>query len=131
MTEFQFHTGSIKSRSSVRLPNALTLFQFHTGSIKSLSLNILSRKRSRCFNSILVRLKDPRRVKCRKHNPSFNSILVRLKETYATALRSVHITFQFHTGSIKRRCTIPCRTLRTSFNSILVRLKVCQCTANF
>ena len=32
---FQFHTGSIKSLKSGRLPKRSDLFQFHTGSIKS------------------------------------------------------------------------------------------------
>ena len=101
----------------------------------------------RCFNSILVRLKGLWPVFFEiRFFPRFNSILVRLKAVEITNWHCNSSSFQFHTGSIKRRHSIALlrsimrfqfhtgsikrdselsefNVFTTSFNSILVRLK--------
>ena len=100
---FQFHTGSIKSHESENdtKHNAIQ-FQFHTGSIKRVMPSYLSFRFHTCFNSILVRLKGSQRLARWQLRQRFNSILVRLKVYPFERRDTWHInTFQFHTGSIK------------------------------
>ena len=54
--QFQFQTGSIKSRASLSVRLVSMLFQFQTGSIKSFR-RVQGRKCRHGFNSKLVRLK--------------------------------------------------------------------------
>ena len=80
MTQFRFHTGSIKSYKGDPVSAlAREMFRFHTGSIKSMRLKTSVEIASESFDSILVRLKD--------------GLLV--YETVSSDL------FRFHTGSIK------------------------------
>ncbi len=100
---FQFHTGSIKRiayGSEVHID--VTAFQFHTGSIKrSRRSNNRNAPRPR-FNSTLVRLKAAQTPDSEGRVVSFNSTLVRLKVIPAIIVTIYAISFQFHTGSIKR-----------------------------
>ena len=59
---FQFHTGSIKSRSRYLMTHGIE-FQFHTGSIKSTPRQSIIWILSSSFNSILVRLKGIRSMR--------------------------------------------------------------------
>ena len=121
---FRFHTGSIKRiPTNLRILRPSRQFRFHTGSIKRKPLPNLKPLPNR-FDSILVRLKVPRRyhrrlldrgsgfdsilVRLKASLPSaifagqfsFDSILVRLKERAVSVIFS-KIMFRFHTGSIK------------------------------
>ena len=76
--EFQFHSGSIKRESAMTYPSFPAQFQFHSGSIKS-NCNLGGCIPYFCFNSIVVRLKEPKPSKRPTCPASFNSIVVRLK----------------------------------------------------
>ena len=101
-TQFQFHTGSIKSVSMLNndIPK-IPRFQFHTGSIKRL-------------NKTPVTIHTW--IQFQFHTGS-------IKSTTPENAPPAPTTFQFHTGSIKRCTWSSSATEKSRFNSILVRLK--------
>ena len=101
-------------------------FQFQTGSIKSLDEKY-QRDRKIRFNSKLVRLKACSNAGKRADRVVFNSKLVRLKAGRSSDFPPVSRSFQFQTGSIKRRDRCVARDNASwRFNSKLVRLKACR-----
>ena len=99
--EFQFHSGSIKSRSALMFRNTDVAFQFHSGSIKSVRIIALGQAMM-CFNSIVVRLKA--RLHARRWPRldlfQFHSGSIKRRNTHCGSTRPSQ--FQFHSGSIKR-----------------------------
>ena len=77
-----------------------TEFQFHTGSIKSRRFRAHPHQNLPHFNSTLVRLKGYLGRLSGEKNPNFNSTLVRLKAVIVVTAGAAS-PFQFHTGSIK------------------------------
>ena len=110
-TKFQFHSGSIKSEIQALYRAGGDGFQFHSGSIKSGEIN-RSDVEQMCFNSIVVRLKGCLALRKSGALSCFNSIVVRLKEVINTDNLILFVTFQFHSGSIKR-----CWSLALSLSS--------------
>ncbi len=81
------------------------LFQFQYGSIKRIALKHLQTQQN-CFNSSMVRLKEP----VPKINLSgqwrFNSSMVRLKDADNETGEGRLKAFQFQYGSIKSKVTV-------------------------
>ena len=146
-TEFQFHSGLIKSNHVLALSNDANLFQFHSGLIKrglegyeiyntymfQFHSGLIKSQNGKDmhaisfgFNSILVWLKEARKMSVLKAVLCFNSILVWLKAVKVKAPISVSSPFQFHSGLIKSLPHIQPACNLSCFNSILVWLKVEQ-----
>ena len=102
ISEFQFHSGSIKSAQGRVAQRPTVQFQFHSGSIKR-----------------LMGFPDDHIVsEFQFHSGS-------IKRSIANVPTISQTKFQFHSGSIKRR--LPTRFSNRKpacFNSIVVRLKV-------
>ena len=77
-----------------------------------------------CFNSILVRLKDPSTSSTNSTSLKFQFHTGSIKSAESRESARIHLRFQFHTGSIKRKSvSLILQQTVPSFNSILVRLK--------
>ena len=98
---FQFHKGSIKRGSAIRLQVFLFGFQFHKGSIKRASSEAIIPDSEPYFNSTKVQLKvlsklnNFRMSKFQFHKGSIKSFRNANTKYFASL-------FQFHKGSIKR-----------------------------
>ena len=101
-SEFQFHSGSIKSHDIDQAWPHIAVFQFHSGSIKRMMRWAVLSTRA-CFNSIVVRLKVPHFPDRTPASWCFNSIVVRLKARRRAMAFIWFAWFQFHSGSIKRK----------------------------
>ena len=99
---FQFHNGSIKSRTG--LTQTLKDRGFNSTMVR---LKEDTRKRvwlsELRFNSTMVRLKEGRTERYRDLWCSFNSTMVRLKGDQFISPTTSDDKFQFHNGSIKRK----------------------------
>ena len=132
----------IPGRLRNRLP--VHMFRFHTGSIKSSRTHTHLHKVIRCFDSILVRLKDAQldfleseECEFRFHTGSIkrlaNALAINRQAVFRFHTGSIKshrleihngiYKFRFHTGSIKRQAIDAAVRLETGFDSILVRLK--------
>ena len=143
-TSFQFHYGTIKSRTSYSHRDMKRMFQFHYGTIKrsiskynnlspqsgfnstmvrlKVRLLIIMKIFLLSFNSTMVRLKVSIRYFFINILWSFNSTMVRLKDLHHSPLLEIQ-QFQFHYGTIKSFIGHFASGGRLCFNSTMVRLK--------
>ena len=76
---FQFYDSPIKSSCQAKQSEIFFLFQFYDSPIKREANNPDYIRNLLCFNSMIVRLKDPNSQAKNKHTLRFNSMIVRLK----------------------------------------------------
>ena len=103
-SQFQFHTGTIKSAISSLVYMPTFKFQFHTGTIKRKGRGSRSGD-YRYFNSTLVRLRDCKFAETCRKTTLFQFHTGTIKRDTASVLTALATIFQFHTGTIKSLCT--------------------------
>ena len=119
---FQFHKGTIRTRSVQSLDELSVLFQFHKGTIRTNFVNVSGNHIS-VFQFHKGTIRTDFSVAICLVILYFNSIKVRL-ELVAFPLYTVEIAFQFHKGTIRTACLQCLRISEYHFNSIKVRLEL-------